>query len=125
MIPPTLVSFDLDLSLPVELLSWVAHRMEAEGVPAVVHLPSVDGWVTWSLPPPEIGALANGAAEAWITQRSGCSGLVTRLVLLDEHGSALACIDTPRAPGAAEPVAWRVILLTALLAARMDGTDVV
>lgn len=123
MIVPVLVSSDLDLSLPVGLLSWVAQRLAQEEVPAVVHLPSADGWVSWPIAGDALAAFAEGAAEAWITQRAGCNGLVTRLILLDPDGRALACVDTSREPGAAEPVAWRVILLTALLAAGLEDPD--
>jgi putative heme degradation protein len=59
----------------------------------------------------------DGTEEAWVTQRPDCTGLVTRLVLLDEAGQAFACLAAARAAGEPEPTAWRVTLLMALLAA--------
>jgi hypothetical protein len=114
---------ETDLCLPADLVPWVARRMEEEALAAVVYLPAPEGWVSWTLTPAELATMAAGAAEVWITQRSGCGGLVTRLLLLDEDGATIGSIGTPPAPGTTEPVAWRVILLTALLAADLDRVD--
>jgi putative heme degradation protein len=108
---------DLDTPLPVSTLEWVASRLAREQISLVLHLPCADGWVSWPVSARELPCLMDGTEQAWVAQRPDCTGLVTRLVLLDEKGQAFACLAAERAPGQPEPVAWRVTLLMALLAA--------
>jgi putative heme degradation protein len=107
---------DLDTQLPISTLDWLAARLSREEIPLVLHLPCADGWVSWPVSAHELPCLMDGTEEAWVAQRPDCTGLVTRLVLLDETGRAFACLAAARAPGEAEPTAWRVTLLMALLA---------
>jgi hypothetical protein len=112
---------DLDTPLPISTLDWVAQRLAREQIALVLHLPSADGWVSWPVSAHELPCLMDGTEEAWVTQRPDCTGLVTRLVLLDEAGQAFACLAAARAAGEPEPMAWRVTLLMALLADEAPG----
>lgn len=107
---------DLDTPLPVGALPWLARGADREGLALVLQIPSEGSWSSWPLFPRELPALLDGCEEAWVVQRPGCGGLVTRVLLLDTHGSVLAALAADREPGQGEPIAWRVLLLMALLA---------
>src|SRR5688500_17122461 len=100
---PPLALDDLDLALPLDVLPALARWIDEERLATVVHRPTPAGWDAWPMLAHELVGLGARAGEAWIVQRPGCGGLVSRLVLLDVDRAPLACVAAARAPGAPEP----------------------
>jgi hypothetical protein len=105
---------DLDVQLPLGMLLWVLAKLDHEDVALALEAPSDGGWSAVRVTGEALESDVARASEAWIVQRPGCAGLVTRVVLRDAEGAPLAAIVAARAPGTPEPVAWRVLLLLAL-----------
>lgn len=110
-------SSELDTFLPLEALPGLCGALAQESVPVVVELPGPGGWRVVGVRHPShaLELLEVPPAAAWIVQRPGCSGLVTRLVLLDQHGEVIASIVPAGGLGEPEPIAWRVQLLVSIV----------
>jgi putative heme degradation protein len=98
------------------LIPWVLRQADLEEIRLLLEHPSPDGWVGVPCCGRDLAELCRRVHSAWVAQRPGCGGLVSRLVLCDAGGEAFATISSARAVGAPEPMAWRVVLLLAVLA---------
>ncbi|HHO49550.1 MAG TPA: hypothetical protein ENK18_01465 [Deltaproteobacteria bacterium] len=110
----------LDTELPLGALPGLCRALAAELVSVVVELPGPEGWCAATVHHPlhALELIDEPPASAWIVQRPGCGGLITRLVLLDRHGELVASIVPRGAPGEPEPIAWRVQLLVSIVGSR-------
>lgn len=72
----------------------------------------------------EVGAADGelGAADAgWISQRVGCGGPVSSVVLVDAGGDEVGRLVARRAAGGPEAPLWRVLLVAALARGGVAG----
>lgn len=108
----------IDTPVDLDVLAGVIRRSEREGLALALHLPAAAGGTACA---GELLDVLGAAEEAWVVQRPGCSGLVTRVVLRDARGRTLAALAAARAPYAPEPTAWRVLLLLGILASEAEA----
>ncbi len=116
---------DLDTPLSLAVLPGLFRALSLEPLRLEIVWPEGCGWQRQVLDRAEeaLTLFEDPPDTAWIVQRPGCGGLITRLVFLDRRGDPLAFVAPRRSPGAPEPVAWRVHLLVSIVGSRPASDD--
>jgi putative heme degradation protein len=91
-------------------LSWLLSRCAADGVALMLMLGEREIWPVRARAD-VVALLGEPPERAWIVQRPGCSGLASALALARADGVVSGVLRPDRAPGSAEPMAWRVALV--------------
>lgn len=111
---PVDVDPDLDVPIALEVLEHAVAGMVGEGVRMGIQLPGTGTLLHWPLHTGEIADLLDSDVTAWVVQRPGCAGLVTRVLVVGPERQLVAVIAPNRRNATPEPESWRIHLLLGL-----------